>query len=342
MQVSSFNDGLYTGSSSIARFLGLPHLASHLPTVVASFFLWNAVQYVISPLVLSRFTAKQANPDQKNMLSQAPGSNSTLKDKPDPKRAKGSLNAWHTRVVSMIHAIIVVPLAFKYLTLPGLSEPRERAFGWEERIGSLHGIACGYFLWDIVDAVLHFESVGFVLHGIACLAVFGLSYRPFLAYYGPRFLLWELSTPFLNLNWFFERSYLKGTKVQLINGLALLASFFSARLLYGTYMSYNFYTTIIYNRDDIPTPLFWTYTFGNLLLNGLNWFWFSKMVNSVRRRFSTHASTTPSNGFSKHTSPGRAPSPTPNYISGNGDNGTARVTRSSRVGPAHNPRMRAI
>ena len=143
MQVSSFNDGLYTSSSRIANFLGLPHLASHLPTVVASFFLWNTVQYVISPLVLSKFTTKQANLDQKNTLSQAPSSNSTLKDKPDPRRAKGSLNGWHPRVVSMLHAVIVLPLAFKYLTLPGLSEPRERAFGWEEHIGSLHGIACG-------------------------------------------------------------------------------------------------------------------------------------------------------------------------------------------------------
>jgi hypothetical protein len=143
MQVSSFNDGLHTASSSIANFLGLPHLASHLPTVVASFFLWNAVQYVISPFILSRFTTEQATLDHKNMLSQAPSSNSTLKDKPDPRRSKGSLNGWHMRVVSMLHAIIVLPLAFKYLTLPGLSEPRERAFGWEERIGSLHGIACG-------------------------------------------------------------------------------------------------------------------------------------------------------------------------------------------------------
>lgn len=60
--------------------------------------------------------------------------------------------------------------------------------------------------------------------------------RPFLAYYGPRFLLWELSTPFLNLNWFFDRTPLKGTKLHLVNGIALLVSFFSARLIYGSYM----------------------------------------------------------------------------------------------------------
>ncbi|KIM30959.1 hypothetical protein M408DRAFT_38508, partial [Serendipita vermifera MAFF 305830] len=187
-------------------------------------------------------------------------------------KRKEPLNGWYTRAVSMLHAVIVIPLAFQCLQLPALSGSRERVFGWDERVGFLHSIACG-FLWDILDAVLHFESIGFVLHGIACLTVFGLSYKPFLAYYGPRFLLWELSTPFLNLNWFFDRSPLKGTTIHFVNGLALLVSFFFARLVYGSYMSYNFYQSIIANRADIPPTLFWVYTFGNILLNGLNWFW---------------------------------------------------------------------
>jgi hypothetical protein len=144
MQNSSFNDEPYGSSSSIAQFLGLPHLSSHLATVVASFFAWNAVQYVISPLILSGLNVKQTNLDHVNTLSLTSGPNSVLKDKPITRRTKSSLNGWHTRVVSMLHAVIVVPLAFKYLNLPGLSDSRERAFGWEEHIGSLHGIACGY------------------------------------------------------------------------------------------------------------------------------------------------------------------------------------------------------
>ena len=126
------------------------------------------------------------------------------------------------------------------------------------------------FLWDIFDSLLNYESIGFVLHGLFILlsdnpglisssgGMFDrllpqlckfnvlqwrinaghlhLAQKPFLAYYGPRFLLWELSTPFLNLNWFLERTSLKGSKLHLINGISLLISFFFARLVYGSYM----------------------------------------------------------------------------------------------------------
>ncbi|CAG8744287.1 6417_t:CDS:2, partial [Acaulospora colombiana] len=60
----------------------------------------------------------------------------------------------------------------------------------------------------------------------------------------------------------------KGGKIHLINGISLLISFFFARLMYGTYM------TALYNRAEIPAPLFWTYAVGNVVLNGLNWFWY--------------------------------------------------------------------
>jgi len=139
MQASYLNDELFP---IIAQFLGLPHLASHLSTVILSFCLWNAIQYVLSPLVLSQLSAKYINLDPKNRAP-APISGSTLKEKQNPRHAKSSLNGWHTRAVSMLHALIVLPLAIDYLNLPALSGPRDRAFGWEERIGSLHGIACG-------------------------------------------------------------------------------------------------------------------------------------------------------------------------------------------------------
>ncbi|KAG8759521.1 hypothetical protein FRC14_005735 [Serendipita sp. 396] len=51
--------------------------------------------------------------------------------------------------------------------------------------------------------------------------------------------------------------------------------------------SYNFFRTTYLNRSEIPAALFWTYCIGNVLLNGLNWFWFSKMVKTVRRKFAS-------------------------------------------------------
>lgn len=33
-----------------------------------------------------------------------------------------------------------------------------------------------YFLWDSIDAIVQFEALGFVLHGLACLAIYLLSF----------------------------------------------------------------------------------------------------------------------------------------------------------------------
>ena len=63
----------------------------------------------------------------------------------------------------MIHVLIVVPLAIWCLDSPALSA--DRAFGWDERAGALFAIAAGYFLWDTIDMIMHFEAFGFVAHG---------------------------------------------------------------------------------------------------------------------------------------------------------------------------------
>lgn len=140
MQVSSLNETFLASSSNVARVLGLPHLESHLPTVLLSFGFWNLVQYVISPFFLSDYAKKQANLGDG---SRKPGSKPGPKSKPNSKLKKEPLNGWYTRVISMLHALVVIPLAFQCLNVPGLSGPRERAFGWDDQVGLLHGIACG-------------------------------------------------------------------------------------------------------------------------------------------------------------------------------------------------------
>ena len=45
------------------------------------------------------------------------------------------------------------------------------------RLGTLNGyILVRYFLWDTFDAIINFNDAGFVAHGIACFAIFFLSY----------------------------------------------------------------------------------------------------------------------------------------------------------------------
>lgn len=61
--------------------------------------------------------------------------------------------------------------------------------------------------------------------------------RPFLNFYGPTFILYELSSPFLNFHWFFDKINMTGSRAQWYNGMVLLAVFFSCRLVWGTWQS---------------------------------------------------------------------------------------------------------
>ena len=160
--------------------------------------------------------------------------------------------------------------------------------------------------------------------------------RPFCNYYGPVFILYELSTPFLNIHWFCDKLNMTGGKLQWYNGMLLLAVFFSCRLIWGTYQSLRVYqdvwhmmhlnlqsgpvlreiresphSSIFVPRDGqlclgqascivaqsevmkftetqsqaIPFWLAMVYLTCNLTLNTLNFYWFGKMIETVRRRF---------------------------------------------------------
>ncbi|KAF9437212.1 hypothetical protein BGZ76_001615 [Entomortierella beljakovae] len=187
--------------------------------------------------------------------------------------------------VSMAHSCIVVALAIPILLDEELK--KDRIFGYDFYAGQVYAISCGYFLWDTVHSIRNIKAfgVGFVFHGVCSFSVFILSFRPFLNYYGAVFLMYEISTPFLNINWFMDKLEMTGSTFQLINGVLLLAAFLFVRIIFGIYMSYQ---TFIYARlvvDQIPWHLIIVYSVANIVLNSLNIFWFQKMVISLSKRF---------------------------------------------------------
>ena len=80
-----------------------------------------------------------------------------------------------------------------------------------------------------------------------------------------------------------------GSTFQLINGYFLVATFFSVRLMYGGYtvrlhpftepainprpQSYHFFQTLYNGRHVITRTVIALTGAGNVLLQGLNWFW---------------------------------------------------------------------
>jgi len=163
-------------------------------------------------------------------------------------------------------------------------------------------------------------------HAISALAVYSFGFRPFLNYYAPTFVLYELSSPFLNIHWFCDKLEMTGGLVQLINGIFLLVTFAGCRLVWGTYASYQAYSdvskalilarnaphtsplalssfalnaTTLFNSPTaalqvvkfapetphIPNWLWMSYAVSNITLNLLNWYWFEKMIGTIRKRF---------------------------------------------------------
>lgn len=112
-----------------------------------------------------------------------------------------------------------------------------------------------------------------------------------------------------------------GSRAQLYNGLMLLFTFFSCRLVYGTYQSVKVFSDIYAainahpvlpkeispetgailaptgvmrfatDASTVPTWLAVTYLISNLTLNSLNFYWFVMMIHAVRKRFQPAKST---------------------------------------------------
>jgi hypothetical protein len=126
----------------------------------------------------------------------------------------------------------------------------------------------------------------------------------------------------LNIHWICDKLNMTGSKIQLYNGIILLVTFFGCRLCWGTYQSirvfYDVYRAIFTphlalndpafeklsngtvvdasnvpqseimqfaGERHVPVLLAGCYLASNLVLNSLNWFWFGKMIETLRKRF---------------------------------------------------------
>jgi hypothetical protein len=122
-------------------------------------------------------------------------------------------------------------------------------------------------------------------------------------------MLYELSTPFLNNHWFFDKLGLTGSRIQLINGITLLVTFAASRLVWGSYQTILLYrdfwlaskytvpagaTCEILSVAGVEVPVTcralppWLtvmYVGGTTVLSLLNFWWFKKMIAAVQKRF---------------------------------------------------------
>ncbi|KAF2964519.1 hypothetical protein GQX73_g9060 [Xylaria multiplex] len=282
-----------------ADYLNLPTLPLHIHEIVIIAAFYEFIRSGVSP-VLSR----RLFPVQYNALSKSKKLN------------------WDVHVVSFVQSTTINALALWVM----YADEERKQMDWQERLWGYSGgaamiqaLAAGYFLWDlfVTAANVNIFGLGMLAHAVSALLVYSFGFRPFVNYYSCNFILWELSSPFLNIHWFFDKLGMTGSRAQLYNGLVLIATFFSCRLVWGTYQSVVIYRDLwagvnqgpdFLSADKAGTPAryaesmqfvtastgvpLWLaiiYIGSNLTLNSLNFYWFFKMIEAVRKRFDPKA-----------------------------------------------------
>ncbi|KAL8682650.1 MAG: hypothetical protein Q9186_001337 [Xanthomendoza sp. 1 TL-2023] len=265
-------EGLVKATEPIASALALRTLPMHVHEILPAFCIYEFINRVVSPYVSSRLAPKTY-----------------------PQLSRKSKINWNVHFVSMVQSCFINTLALWVI----YADKERMRMSWKERVwgytgagGMVQGFAAGYFAWDLLASVQDIDVHGWgaLAHAASALTVSMMGFRPFVNYYGLNFILYELSTPFLNIHWWMDKVGMTGSKPQLVNGIALLTTFGSSRLVWGTYQNYRMYKDIwraIQTPGDLPVPswLAVAYLASTTALSVLNFYWFGTMIKTVAKRF---------------------------------------------------------
>ncbi|KAG5296765.1 DUF887 domain-containing protein [Histoplasma ohiense] len=286
----------------VAEKLGLHSMTLHIHEVIFFFAFYQLIQSVVSPLL-----------------------STALFPKFYPHFNRRTKLNWDVHVVSLIQSCLVNAAALWVMFADKERQAMtssERVSGYSGTCGLVQAMAVGYFIWDLIVSTRYIGvfGIGLWFHAVSALWVFSLGFRPFVNYYAPTFILYELSSPFLNFHWFFDKVNMTGSKAQWYNGMMLLLVFFCCRLVWGTWQSFRVFIDIftVYSgasggstripvnatnaeaskfadgsmAGSVPLWLVATYLSSNFILNSLNFFWFWRMIETVMKRFRAPAPDT--------------------------------------------------
>lgn len=205
--------------------------------------------------------------------------------------AKTRLN-FDIHVVSMVQCIVSVVILLPTWFHPHFqnraADPYSSLYGYNPYTGFVSAVTVGYFVWDMYVCLRHIKlfGVGFLLHAFVALFVFSNSFRPYCMPWVPAFLLFELSTPFVNINWFASRlpAGTVSDRTVAINGVCLLVTFFLVRIVWGFYAV----ALLAYDMWHVWRHDHWFFPVSTLVLNVsldvLNVYWFSKMLAIAKKK----------------------------------------------------------
>jgi hypothetical protein len=237
-----------------------PTAWAHLPVIGSALALWSAVFF------LTPFATRLV------------GAGKVYDALPRSRQVE-----WCAQVMSMAHALFAIHGSIMSLSsFPASFNPLNH----NTSVALFYlSISTGYFLFDLALSLRYFNifGVGFLIHALLCTMgyVFAVLYN-FMPWSAAGFLLFELSTPFVNLRGFLLSAGMKDHQLYTLNAIATLLSFITARIIFGIpFIAYNIHA--LYMDPNNVTPLVCKYFFymcGPSMAT-LNSYWAQLMIHKA-------------------------------------------------------------
>lgn len=151
---------LFSLTKPIADAISLPTLPYHVHEVLGALLLYQSVQSIISPIL-----SKILFPSIYNNLNRRTRVN------------------WDVHVVSLVQSCVINVLALWVMFNDRernemKNSVMERVFGYTGASGLIQGLACGYFIWDLIVSTRYIKifGIGIWAHAITALCVFSFGF----------------------------------------------------------------------------------------------------------------------------------------------------------------------
>mmetsp|Transcript_8390 Transcript_8390/g.9395 ORF Transcript_8390/g.9395 Transcript_8390/m.9395 type:complete len:256 (+) Transcript_8390:110-877(+) len=198
---------------------------------------------------------------------------------------RGEHGYWAASMVSTVHAILVTALAFVALwQQPSLLSSADFFESTPLSLLTLR-IFVGYVLSDLVPSLYYNVRWPGAIpnlchHWFTILAWMGMGAGGYSQGLSLVLISCEITTPFVNMRWFFDKSAMKNTVLFKINGLLMLILWFIFRIV-------GYFSTalrIYAHRQGVlalPALEMFIYLFSYVVGGALMLLWFSKIVNGA-------------------------------------------------------------
>lgn len=205
-----------------------------------------------------------------------------LKDKLrqlEPKERKKLRVSWAHHIVAFLNAVISSSMAIHNIFKIQSDHFSIGTHTYYPEVARILSVAVGYFIWDVQICLKYYSIYGaaFALHGVMALVALVISFQPYMMNLVSYYMLVEISTIFLHINWFLIKLGYKDTFIFKISHSLLLLFYFSIRVVIAPFFVYE---TIRQTLDPLNTTATWAkviYCSNVVLLALLSQFWFWKM-----------------------------------------------------------------